>query len=313
MKLNKQGRDELRAKIVEQLQSVPNGQRVHIDKELLEELLFETIVYNKKIRATVKLPFWSGQFLSKIDLSEISFDNVSWLLLSGIGEDTAREFFDDDSFKDFKKLLAEVESNRKLNTYHVDYSNTNANIDFLKSFEAAYETKTPKMCGVSFYGVDFSNLDISMFSFIGDSNLGNTGIKVSSLDGLYSGQIMDVSLKNIDLSNFVLSARKIIDRKTPFVGCCFANTKLNIIYNPKEFELKPGETAKPDFGRSIFADLLKDGAFDGCYINGKLVHTNEDRQTVAQEKRAEYEKMKEYLISQTTGSIEEQVSGLGRK
>ena len=30
MKLNRQGRDELRAKIVEQLQNVPNGQRVQI-------------------------------------------------------------------------------------------------------------------------------------------------------------------------------------------------------------------------------------------------------------------------------------------
>ena len=313
MKLNRQSRDELRAKIVEQLQSVPNGQRVHIDKELLEELLFETIVYNKETGATVKLPFWSGQFLSKIDLSEISFDNVSWLLLSGIGEETAQEFFDDDSFKDFKKLLDEVESNRKLNTYHVDYSNTNANIDFLKSFEATYETKTPKMSGVNFYGVDFSNLDISMFSFIGNSNLGNTGIKVSSLDGLYASQIMYVSLENIDLSNFALSARKIIDEKTPFVGCCFANTKLNIIYNPEEFEIKTGETIRPDFYKSIFANSLKDGAFDGCYINGKLVHTNEERQTIAQEKKAEYEKMKEDLISQTTSSIEEQVSGFGRK
>lgn len=33
------------------------------------------------------------------------------------------------------------------------------------------------MSGVSFYGVDFSNLDISMFSFIGDSNLENTVLK----------------------------------------------------------------------------------------------------------------------------------------
>lgn len=41
MKLNKQGKDELRKKIEEQLQSVPDGQRVHIDKELLEELIFE--------------------------------------------------------------------------------------------------------------------------------------------------------------------------------------------------------------------------------------------------------------------------------
>ncbi len=313
MKLNRQGRDELRAKIVEQLQNVPNGQRVHIDKELLEELLFETIVYNKETGATVKLPFWSGQFLSKIDLSEISFDNVSWLLLSGIGEDTAQEFFDDDSLKEFEKLLNEIESNRQLNAYHVDYSNTNAKIDFLKSFEATHGTKKPQMSGVSFYGVDFSNLDISMFSFIGDSNLGNTGIKVSSLDGLCSGQIMDVSLENIDLSNFVLHARKIIDEETPFVGCCFANSKLNIIYNPEEFELKPGETVRPDFYKSIFAGLLKDGAFDGCYINGKLVHTEEERQTIAQNKRAEYEKMKEDLISQTTSSIEEQVSGFGRK
>ena len=169
------------------------------------------------------------------------------------------------------------------------------------------------MSGVSFYGVDFSNLDISMFSFIGHSNLENTGIKVSSLDGLYNGQIMDVSLENVDLSNFVLHARKIIDEKTPFVGCCFTNSKLNIVYNPEEFELKPGEIVRHDFYKSIFADLLKDGAFDGCYINDKLVHTEEERKVIAQDKRAEYEKMKEDLIFQTTSSIEQQVIGFGKK
>ena len=43
------------------------------------------------------------------------------------------------------------------------------------------------------------------------------------------------------------------------------------------------------------------------------MHSLEERQAIAQEKKAEYEKMKEDLIASTISSIEQQASGFGRK
>ena len=60
-------------------------------------------------------------------------------------------------------------------------------------------------------------------------------------------------------------------------------------------------------------EQIKDGHLNGCYINGKKVLSLEERQAIAQQKKAEYEKMKEDLIASTTSSIEQQVSGFGRK
>lgn len=45
---------------------------------MLEDLLFEIITLNKEKGIKIKLPIWSGDFLKKIDLSEIDFTDVSW-------------------------------------------------------------------------------------------------------------------------------------------------------------------------------------------------------------------------------------------
>ena len=65
MKLSNKSKDELREKIAEQLKEVPKGQRVQLDKDLLEDLLFEIITLNKEKGIKIKLPIWSGDFLKK--------------------------------------------------------------------------------------------------------------------------------------------------------------------------------------------------------------------------------------------------------
>jgi len=144
MKLNKQGKDELRAQIVEKLVNVPKGQRVHLDKELLEDLLFEEIVYNKETGGTVKLPIWSGDFLSKIDLSEISFENVAWDLVIDKMHDTGYDKeFDDETWKKFNN-----DSIYSLpNGVKVNYSNTNAKIQSFKGTTEIYYGAKPYLSG----------------------------------------------------------------------------------------------------------------------------------------------------------------------
>jgi len=76
MKVSKQAKIELQKTIEEQLKNVPDGQRISLDNELLEELLFDKYVIDEEKGVIVKLPIWSGEVLRKIDLSKISFENV---------------------------------------------------------------------------------------------------------------------------------------------------------------------------------------------------------------------------------------------
>ena len=65
---------ELREIIKQRLDKVPEGERIHIEKSVLEILLFDSVNDGNGL-----CPVWSGSFLSKIDLSEISFDDVLWI------------------------------------------------------------------------------------------------------------------------------------------------------------------------------------------------------------------------------------------
>ncbi len=300
MKLNKQGRDELRTQIEEQLKRVPDGQRIHLDKELLEELLFETISDDNVI---VKLPFWSGKFLSKIDLNDIDFENVSWTLLSSYGEDV---FFENDNLnKKFYLLWEEIKHKRK-NDYYVDYSNTNAKIDFNKASRIgiADDEKTG-ILGVNFSGVDFSNLDINDFEFVWQSDLSNTNINFSCLDSRKETFLSFTSLENVDLSKITVDITVFWGDDIPFNDCNLKNTKLNIVCKPDELKSQFIEDIPCYLGE--ISKLIKEGKLDGCYINGKLIHSKEERQQIAQQKRQEYiDSIKNDVIS----SIDEQISDI---
>lgn len=306
MKLNKQGREELRKKIEEQLQNVPEGQRVHLDKELLEELLFETITYNKNTNEKLKLPVWSGDFLRKIDLSEVSFEDVAWTLVVeefwDYPEGEYKEFMDEETFDNMPKILPTLNDDDKVN-----YSYTNANIDFSKSFEYK-KTGRINLLFCNFSGLDLSKNDMSKIKSIYNCDLADT--KISLLPEMFDDkkdiEISGTCLKNIDLSKFSCDATDMVYETAPFhFDCDFTNTGLNVSLNPNLNEQEE-DWVKDEFGNMI-------SNLSGCYVNGKLIHSLEERQVIAQEKKAEYEKMKEDLISATMSSIEQQTSGFGRK
>lgn len=75
MRLTNDQKTDLRYKIKRLLESDEVKERIKIDKELLEQLIFDEGNYKG---AYCKVVAWSGSFLSKIDLSEIDFDNVLW-------------------------------------------------------------------------------------------------------------------------------------------------------------------------------------------------------------------------------------------
>ena len=84
MKLCTKSKNELRDFIEEKIIDFPENQKLQLDSKILEDLLFETITIDKEKGIILKLPVWSGNFLKKIDLSQVDFSNVSWAILSGL-------------------------------------------------------------------------------------------------------------------------------------------------------------------------------------------------------------------------------------
>ena len=308
MMLNKDGKNELREKIIEQLKNVPDGQKVHFDKELLESLLFQTITYNKNTNEKLKLPVWSGDFLRKIDLSEVSFEDVSWSLIVDESWDCPEEefveFMDEETYEKMPDILPYLELDSR-----VDYSYTNANIDFSKSFEFK-KTGKIKLLFCNFNGVNLSKNDMSKIGSVYNCDLADTGITLSPemFANKRGSAIGSTCLKNIDLSKFSVSAIDLINDRYILQGDCdFTNTGLNISVNPTEEEWN---TEENKWLKNEFNEMMT--RLCGCYINGKLVHTEEEKQAIAQEKREEYEKMKDEIINSTIESIDEQVSHMKR-
>lgn len=297
MLIRDHAKSEIRMVIEEQLKNVPFGQRISLDNELLEELLFRKIVINKEKGLIAKIPTWSGDFLRKIDLSQISFEDVSFggifLLPQGVADENVARYFD--TFVD--KYLETV----------VDYSYTNANIDLTKLFEARFRMLALSNC--NFEGLSFQNQDLSNMNFIriADTNMSNTGIVIPPLvkfEANYS------NFSNVDLSNRSINGNGyLLDYEEDLAGCCLLNTGIHIECDFKEARelirrnCQVLEESK-DKIINTFAKLLNED-WSGCIVNGKKVETVEDsikRQTDESE-----------LISSIISSIQEQVSGFKTK
>ena len=151
-------------------------------------------------------------------------------------------------------------------------------------------------------------------------------------------QIQHSSLKGIDLSQYTISATNLfanmgqyyhttpdeddieevielrkqnIKPKRFFLESCnLTDTGLNINLTPTDIII--GKIIDFDMKEGL-GILIKHGFLNGCYVNGKKMHSLEERQAIAQEKKAEYEKMKEDLINSTISNIEQQTNSFGRK
>ena len=205
-----------------------------------------------------------------------------------------------------------------------------------------------KIVGCNFEGLDFSKANGECIEQIYVSNFANTNIKINfNHENL---TLLSTNFTNNDFSYATVDAKwfNYDDMELRLNGCNFSNTGLNITYvapqippiyyetRKKEDELYElfqnkniteeeyrekdeklseitSQYSTDDFYKIAIGEQIKEGHLNGCYINGKKVHSLEERQAIAQEKKAEYEKMKEDLINSTLGSIEQQTSGFGRK
>ena len=317
-RLTKESRNKIRKAIIEQLKEVPEGEKIKLDIKLLDDLIFFKY-YNEEMRQQLKIPIWTGEFLRKIDLSELSFENA---IINGFVQDRGQEkeyidpilkdYIDEYSIKEYIKEYKECNDEKLIKSrYTSDFSYTDINPDFSKSTRNDIE-----WCNLE--GVDLSNSNNDGFSYC---NLQKTNLKIKkSNDYEY---LYECDLSYNDFKNITVDARDIMNEDRIY-NCDFANTGLNIAYkfdldenskhayeefiridgSQKQYIEKFHEKEQicKNYGNPMhhddeiyYAEKLKEliemGYLDGCYLNGKLIDSKK------------YEKD---LIKQITTSIEEQ-------
>jgi len=301
MKLNEEDIVDLRDKVKNKLLRTPDNIKINLDTEILELLLFDYVTINKKTGEVVKLPVWSGEFLSKINLKNVSFENVAWSLLFKKGFDIASTNYlwtllDKECFEllKFKYSLDENE--------FVDYSNTDANIDFSKSFEGKHRFPTILFC--DFSNTDLSKNDMSKIKRINFCNFSNTGIIFTQelCDRFTNGEFGNNNFSNNNFSNITIDGFKLLFDNNMCIfnsNCNFSNTELRLIIDFSKFN-------NNNYGTYIevkLREMLKKGFLINCYINGKKILPQENNYS----DNKEYDKYKKELFTEVNNSIEEQI------
>lgn len=252
------------------LQEIPEGIKIKIDKDFLEELLFEKVIItyqedSDKTEYTAKYPIWTGPFLRKIDLSEVDFSYVDWSCGYGLTFPVKEKRIYDYDYKN-KKC--------KKNDYLIDLSYTNANIDF----ERAFQTKiTPTYKKTNIYKCNFSHIDLSNSNFkhihsIEASDLSYTNIKIQNecyevrntsykeeeILGSLERFIEDSSFEGNNMEDITIEAE---DMCTNIKNSNFKDTKIKIID-------KDSEAVYLDM---IYEEFIAPGYLENCYINEELI------------------------------------------
>lgn len=288
MNLNENSKRELRKKIIELTKKVSYDKRIQVDKDTLDSLLFITFVNENNLEC--KVPVWTGKFLRKIDLSEISFENVLFDF-SALPKENLEEIFS----VNYLDILYG-------NKFLIDLSYTNAKIDFSKIIgSSSYK------CNFSHINLSNSNLD--SLQVISQSDFSCTNIKRIPENAFLSG----VNFKGNNLTNQEISANRFtINCHNGISDCNFNGTNLKIInFKPlketSRIKVLVDEYltygCKNSFGVQKYVDsreikqeiarCIINGRLDGCFLNGKRIATLGEEKTKIRELLKECEIMKE--------------------
>ncbi len=204
MRLIKEEDEIIRKHIENQLESLSENAMIHLDKELLERLIFTELVTVDGL--VLKYPIWTGSFLRKIDLSEISFDDVCW------------------SFK-INKLIPEFKKSEK---YLIDLSYTNAKIDFSTRYPG-----TNDLIRCNFSHVDLKNSNIVSINNMVCVDISYTNAEIN-LNNLIAG---DCNFSGLDLSSYEIDSRNLSGEIKPFlVNTNLSETGISIKHSDKKYE-----------------------------------------------------------------------------
>lgn len=308
MRLDAEDKTILRKKIVEKLNKLDldYGVKIHLDKELLEELMFEkrlitldnTFGANNGKKVLEKKIIWMEGRLDNIDLSEVYFEDVVW---------------------DNKKEI------------NIDLRGTNAQIDFSKAFDVKWG-KPLRIKNFYFEDTDLSNNFINYDCHIDHCAFDDTGIKFSLRDDCRIS-INHSSLTGLDLSATEVS-EEIFDENSNihFIGNSFlSRTGLRIkttsLLNEIGYlsELSSlGYTVKDENEISTliqrrFEDCkrqrelrvylgrqIEEGRLEGCYVNGIKILSSTEKDNIKREQQEEYRRFRLTLTKKTLEDIDNQ-------
>lgn len=290
MRLNEEGKKDVRLHMEQHLSkiSLENlNDRIKFGEDLIETLMF-SIEKNPQTGEKEKRIRWSGEFLRKIDLSEVSFDGVQWA-----SQDQ-----------------------------EIDLSGTNAVIDFSKAIKS-YGIVCVQ--NVNFNGVDLSNSHTELISQSTNVDYRNTNAKFD-LNADEFG-FNNCNLDNLDLNGIVVDSDCFeYGSKKSLCGSSFKNTGIKIKL-PKEQIIKDKEQKTENANAIISADnkrvketgkhlsseeikkvtvitrtenianLIKTSKLDGCYVNETLICTQEQKELNKQQLLDEYKRFKDSVIN----------------
>lgn len=227
-----------------------SSKRFKIRKNILEKLMFKTYCIQEKKGISkdfeIKLIDWNFKYYDKLDLSELSTENVFW--------GNIEELFESGNY-----VLKYQGNIKNLNKGKLDFSNSNIIIDIENSFEA--KNSKSFIPTIDFHNVNFENVNLSYLPdtydyCITDSNFKNTKIKLRKLGDT---MIFNSTIENCNLSNQTIYASDYLDNG-PIAYSNIKNTRCNVIYDIDEFDQSYIDE---------FDEFITDGYFDGCYIYKK--------------------------------------------
>ena len=226
-KLDLEKRNELRKVILKELETVPEGKRIKLDTKLLDDLIFFKFK-NEKTKEQYKKPVWTGEFLRKLDLSTLSFKNVSLIGFDRYDEaKTTESAIVWENLSNMSKKDAElyVEEYHKCNdkkiiespyTFDFSYTNIKLNIDEMPDIPYGKQIDSCNLEGLDLSKTKFKEC------FINNCNLKNTNIcePIGSMCG-------DNDYSNNDFSNVIIEE---FDDDVLGSKSKFCNTGLKIEY-----------------------------------------------------------------------------------
>ena len=299
MKLSEETKTKMRNLIEDEFRNVPDGIKVKLDIEMMDELIF---FYGRwkddgdTIYKEFKIPIWTPDCLSKIDLSELSFKN--FVIESSefeIGE------FDEETEKRWEATGPYVLSSEERSAYpyhaFTNFKNTNIKIDFRDAL------LKNRLLYWNLSGVDLSESHVDCLEAIELCDLSNTNINLDNVNwfikpsfdsAIDNDSITDpCRVLSCDLSGNDLSKVNFNIENLDYIN--FANTGLRMQYNPE----KTDEEVEKKLRES-----LKDGYLVGCYLNDILIKENDTLEDILN--RAKLQEQE--LLNNISNAIRSQIN-----
>lgn len=261
---------KLRKDIKWELENYKGQNRLYYSKHVLENILFETfqVVFYGHV-LNVKVPVWNGEFLSKLDLSQVDFSDCLWATSFCYDHNANGSFFGE--------LLENIRKIRQTfsfpngSDYDFCFKDTNANIDLTTSF--CYNLEKNRHQGLVFvHSCDFSGSRVRIKESsevhavnIMSSSLSNTGLNIPGG--------VNLCFRESDMTNLDLSHLTINGLDSEFKGTTFKNTGVNVNLDIRK--MREYLDIDYNFFLQEFKKMLNE-YFIGCYVNGILLESKED-------------------------------------